>query len=367
MRDLDTLRRELNGLDRELVALFERRMNISVEVGAYKAAHDMPILQPEREREVLASRVALLEEPKWAPATRRFFQLLMDVGKDAQLDVVADVRAHPVVAYQGVAAGYGEQAASGHFPEAQLTPCATFDQVVEAVEQGKADYGVLPLENSLTGPVIQPLDLRGATGLYLVGERSLPIDHCLMMLPGGRIEDVCQVFSHEQALAQCAPYLQAHPRWRAVPQLNTALAAQLVARSGDTTLAAIASRRAAEVYGLEIVAESIQSGPVNRTRFGILGRNMNDAGSKTTVFFILRNVSGSLQQALSALCAHGINLIALHPRPMAGQPFSYTFLADFTGGVDQLHVQQALAEMQRNCEFFRVVGSYHPDAMEGAS
>lgn len=364
MRDLDTLRRELNDLDRELVALFERRMNISVEVGAYKAAHDMAIFQPEREREVRDSRAALLSDPKWAPAARKFFQFLIDVGKEAQFDVFANVRAHPVVAYQGVVAGYGEQAASGHFPEAQLTAYATFDQVVSAVEQGRADYGVLPLENSLTGPVIQPLDLLGATGLYLVGERSLPIDHCLMMLPGGRLEDIQQVFSHEQALAQCAPYLAAHP-WRTVPQLNTALAAKLVAESGDGTLAAIASRRAAEVYGLEIVAESIQSGPVNRTRFGILSRKMNDAGSKTTVFFILRNVSGSLQQALSALCAHGINLIALHPRPMAGQPFSYTFLADFTGGVDQLHVQQALAEMQRECEFFRVVGSYHPDAMEG--
>lgn len=358
---LDEIRLALDALDTELIALFERRMELSLEVAKAKKRDNLPIYQPEREKAVLDSRAAKLKDPCWASATRRLMQTIMDLGKEAQMDYLARQRPIPAVAYQGVPGGYGEQAALEHFGTAQWKACETFGAVVRAVQAGEADYGVLPLENSVTGPVVQPMDLLAASGLSIVGERSLPIRHCLVGVAGAQEEEIRQVVSHEQGLAQCSQYLESHPAMAVSARRNTAEAARYVAQKGDPACAAVASSRAAGLYGLSILRRDIQNDRGNTTRFVMIARKRCSSGSKTSVYFVIRNISGSLQAALEALARHGINLIALHTRPIPREKWSYGFFADLSGGLDQPHLAAALEDLRTQCQQMTILGSYQPD------
>lgn len=362
--ELSDIRLALDALDTELIALFERRMELSLEVAKAKKRDNLPIFQPEREKAVLDSRAAKLKDKSWEPATRELMQKIMDLGKEAQKDYLAQQRALPMVAYQGVPGGYGEQAALEHFKTADWMACATFGDVIRAVQNGDADYGVLPIENSVTGPVVQPLDLVAASGLSIVGERLLPIRHCLMGVEGSHEDNITLVVSHEQGLAQCSRYLEAHPTMEAHARRNTAEAAQYVAGQKNPACAAVASRRAAEIYGLKILKTDIQNDSGNTTRFVMLARKPMTTGSKTSIYFVIRNVSGSLQMALEALARHGINLNALHTRPIPREKWSYGFFADLSGGVDQPHMIEALEDLREQCQQLIVLGSYQPDPVE---
>jgi prephenate dehydratase len=208
------------------------------------------------------------------------------------------------------------------------------------------------------------MDLLAASGLSIVGERSLSIRHCLMAPKGSSLDQIHSVFSHEQGLAQCSQFLEKHRSWEVHPRLNTAEAAQFVAQENNLGYGAIASARAAELYDLDILARNIQNHDGNTTRFIILARKPLETGSKTSIYFVIRNVAGSLQSALEALSTHGVSLIALHTRPIPQQIWSYSFFADLAGGVDQPHVSKALEEMRAMCQQLTILGCYQPDMLE---
>jgi prephenate dehydratase len=275
------------------------------------------------------------------------------------------------VAYQGEPGAFGEEAVIGWFgDDAEPVPVPTFSAVCAAVEDGRVDAGVLPLENSLAGTVGDALDALATGTLLVVGEVLLPIRHQLLVAPGASLDDVRRVSSHWQALAQCERYL-ADRGWEAVPAADTAGAARELAASADSSLAAIASRRAAERYGLEVAAADIQDADHNLTRFAVLVREgeaepPRPAGSlaprsgerETLITFETGHRPGDLYRALGTLAEAGINLSRIESRPSGDGPWRYRFLIQVTGDAENEPLRTALIGLWEHTRSMRVLGSF---------
>ena len=264
-----------------------------------------------------------------------------------------------VVAYQGEPGAYSEQGAHDLFPADEHVPFPSIRKVFEAVEVGRAEAGLVPMENSQAGSINETYDLFLKHGLHLVGETVVRVDHCLLALPGTTIDGVTQVISHPQAVAQSEEFLSAlEVTVRA--DYNTAGAAKRIADERLEGVAAIASRRAGELYGLEVLAESIQTYPDNYTRFGALARSPEPLGTPTqsSLVFGVGHVAGSLYRCLGAFATRHLNLTKLESRPRAGRPWEYVFYADVDAAADDPAMVDALAELSDHATFTRVLGTY---------
>lgn len=264
------------------------------------------------------------------------------------------------VAYQGLRGAYSETALRRHFgPRASAIGCALSEQVFEAVKNGSADFGILPVENTIAGPVAVNADLFLRENVFAVGETYLKIEHCLLGRLG--LKDVRTVFSHPVALAQCRDFLKRHSL-SAVPEYDTAGAAQLVAERGFPDEAAIASSACAQVYGLKILRRNIQSFRNNITRFLVFTRKDKVPAKlkmeKTSLVFSTRHRPGALLSCLQRFADHKINLTRLESRPIPENPFEYVFYADFIGGLTDPAVARALAEIKKDAHRVKVIGSY---------
>lgn len=265
------------------------------------------------------------------------------------------------VSFQGVRGAYSEEAALKRFPDAEPAGFPYSEQVVEAVDSGRADLGILPIENSIAGPVGVNLDLFLAHDVFIIDEVYLSIDHCLLAKPGTKLGDVWSVYSHPIALAQCREFINKHG-YKAVPEYDTAGSAELVAGHGRPGEAAIAPRRCADIYGLEVLAEKIQSASNNITRFGVFARRDKvPAGikmEKTSLAFTAAHRPGALLGCLKRFADNGVNLTKLESRPVAADPFAYVFLVDLLGGMDDAPVKKALAELGADAGSVKILGSY---------
>lgn len=263
------------------------------------------------------------------------------------------------VAYQGEPGAYGEEAALRSFGTIDTVQCASFGGVFEAVADGRADRGVVPVENSLAGSINETYDLLLAHDLVITGELDLRVRHCLMALPGQTTGDIRRVYSHPQALAQCDAYLKRLGA-ELIPSYNTAGSAKTIREQGLAGCAAIASRRAATLYELEVLAEGIETTPNNYTRFLQLSQTAAPAGaaSKTSIVFVVSNEVGTLYAALGALASRRINLVKIESRPARDRPWDYTFYVDVEGHADAEPLHAALEEFRSHTTFFRVLGSY---------
>jgi len=263
------------------------------------------------------------------------------------------------VAYQGEPGAYGEEAVLRLFGAVETVQCASFAGVFDAVQDGKADRGVVPVENSLAGSINETYDLLLAHTLVITGELDLRVRHCLMALPGQRLGDIRRVYSHPQALAQCDAYLKRLGA-ELVPYYNTAGSAKAIREQALAECAAIASRRAATLYELEVLAEGIETTPNNYTRFLQLSQTPAPAGetSKTSIVFVVANEVGTLYPALGALARRRINLVKIESRPARERPWDYTFYVDVEGHADVEPLRAALEEFREQTTFLRVLGSY---------
>jgi prephenate dehydratase len=267
-----------------------------------------------------------------------------------------------IIAYQGEPGAYSEAAALLHGgPGTGTLPCKTFDDVFAAVAVGTATCGVVPLENSIGGTIHRNYDLLVEHDIPITGEVEIPVAHCLQALPGTRIEDVRTVYSHPQALAQCERYLKA--LGVAVEAVyDTAGGAKLVAEGRLKGAAALASRRAAAVYGLEVLQEAVQDFESNLTRFAVIGGPAATSPTKTTLVCALPSTPGALYNALGAFAERRINLSKLESRPMRGRPREYLFYIEVDAGRDEPACADALANLARLAEWVRVLGSYSATA-----
>ncbi len=263
------------------------------------------------------------------------------------------------VAFQGERGAFGEDAVINFFKEAELLTCRHLEDVFVAVSKGRADFGVVAVENSLAGSINETYDLLLQYQVNIYGEVNLRISHCLMALPGEKLEDIQTVYSHPQALAQCEEFLKRLGA-EVVPTYNTAASAKRIKEEKLKNCAAIASRRAAQIYGLEILAEGIETSKDNYTRFFVISRlkAAPAAKNKTSLVFSTRNVPGALYACLGVFATRNINLTKLESRPSKKKPWEYVFYVDFEGHVEDSVCRQALAEMEQKTNFLRVLGSY---------
>jgi prephenate dehydratase len=264
-----------------------------------------------------------------------------------------------VVAYQGEAGAYSEEGAVALFPEAEHRPFPSIRTVFEAVEVGRAGWGLVPMDNSQAGSINETYDLFLRHGLHLVGETIVRVDHALIALPGSTIDDLREVVSHPQAIAQCEEFLSGlEVNVRA--EYNTAGAAKRISESRLEQTAAIASQRAAELYGLEVLAERIQTYPDNYTRFGALSRNPSPLGSpnKSSLVFGVGHVAGSLYRCLGAFAERHLSLSKVESRPRAGRPWEYVFYVDVEAPAGDPAMIEALTEVSEHATFTRLLGSY---------
>lgn len=380
MNELEEYRRQIDGLDGQLVELFLKRMEITEAVGRYKQTQGMQVLDAGREKEVIAAKTALTEDPARKADVAALYETIMGLSRRQQRRLVreeqtgqgyADCTAamsaarqpveHPRVAYQGEPGCYSEEAAVGLFgPDVDSAGLPWFEDVFLALQDGKADYAVLPIENSSTGSIRQVYDLLTQYECYIVGEWQVKVEHCLMALPGVSLEDIQTVYSHEQGLMQCEKFLDGHRSWKRVPTLDTAGSAKQVALSGDRTAAAICSRRAAQLYGLEILAESINYNSANHTRFVVVSPVMElpEGRDKISAYFRLPHQSGSLHEILTVFSVHGLNLEKLESRPILGRGWEYLFFLEFTGDLTAPDMDGVLRELNQLALQLRVLGNF---------
>ena len=264
-----------------------------------------------------------------------------------------------VVAYQGEAGAFSEEGARALLPNGEHEPLPSIRKVFEAVEVGRARWGLVPMDNSQAGSINETYDLFLRHGLHLVGETVVRVDHCLLALPGSTIDDLREVMSHPQAIAQCEEFLNAL-ELDVRADYNTAGAAKRIAEERLERTAAIASRRAAELYGLDVLAERVQTYPDNSTRFGALSRNPEPLGipDKSSLVFGVGHVSGSLYRCLGAFAERHINLTKLESRPRPGRPWEYVFYADVEAPAHAPEMIEALAALSEHATFTRLLGSY---------
>ena len=263
------------------------------------------------------------------------------------------------VAFQGERGAFSEDAVITFFGEAELYPHRYIGDVFEAVLKDNVDFGVVPVENSQAGSINDTYDLLLSYPLNIFGEIHLRISHCLMSLPGETLDRIKVVYSHPQALAQCEEFLR-KLKAEIAPTYDTAGSAKRIKETGLKGCAAVASKRAAQIYGLEILAEKIETNPNNYTRFFVISKKRAEpsARSKTSLVFGTRNIPGALYGCLGAFATRNINLTKLESRPSRDKPWEYIFYVDFEGSVDDAIWQQAMAELKQLTNFLKILGTY---------
>jgi prephenate dehydratase len=272
------------------------------------------------------------------------------------------------VSFQGEPGAYSEQAVFDYYgKEVETLPCESFDVMFDSVVSGKSDFALAPIENSLAGSIHQNYDLLLRHDLHIVGEYLLRVRHCLITLPGVKMEEVKKAISHPQALGQCAAYLRSHGI-KAEQAYDTAGSVKMLKESGARDAAAIASRRAAELYGMQILQEGIEDNAENYTRFLAVGRestvpaalseSKGEGDAKTSIVFTLKNQPGALFKALSVFALRDIDLTKIESRPLQGKPWEYLFYIDFIGSTQAETAKRALDHLNEYAMTLRVLGSY---------
>ncbi|MCD8145682.1 MAG: chorismate mutase [Clostridiales bacterium] len=382
MTELDELRGKIDEIDRQIVALYEERMDCCRQVGLYKLRTQMPILDSGRETEVLRSKTDLVSDPEMKPYVIALFEQIMAQSRMIQTKLInawspAKERAYGEyqealnsggwfpesdrVIYQGQPGAYGEEATIQFFGEdCDRTPARSFEGVFVAIREGLGGYGVLPIENSSTGSINDVYDLLGKYGCSIVGETVVRVEHCLMGVPGSSLGSITDVYSHEQGFSQCREFLNTFPQWNQNIEANTAASAKMVAKLNDPSRAAIASRRAAKLYGLDILAEKINYNSNNYTRFVVVAEKprVTRKSDKISVIFTVPHTEGSLHRILSVFAANGLNLLKLESRPIPAKSWEYNFFADFAGNLCNEGMDAVIHQLIDETLSFHILGNY---------
>lgn len=377
--DMDEARREIDGIDRDICRLFARRMDVSDRIGRLKAQAGQTIIDPGREKEVLARAAAGVPE-EYAPYRVALYQQILTLSRQRQRDIFLRERGtpsafelemnHPLpekpsprVVVQGSAGSYASLAARQMYPGCGLQYAPTWDESLGLLDAGGADYCVLPVENTSAGSVTEVYDLLLRYRHYIVKAHALPVEHCLLGVRGATLQEVREVHSHPHAFPQCSAFFRNHRGMAQVPDINTAVAAQSVAKWGERSRAAVSSRECAYIYGLSILADSIQDTDVNRTRFISVSRRyeLHENAGKISIAFSVPHVTGSLCRVLSRFALNGYNLTEIVSRPVADRPFEYLFYADLTGSLRSPASMSLLGALSEELPDFRFLGNYDED------
>ncbi len=355
---LNEARNIIDKTDKEIAALFEKRMESARVIAEYKMKNGLPIYDKERENLIINRNLSYVSR-EMAPYYEEFLRDIMDISKKYQEKLIKGM----TVAFSGVEGAFAHIAAKKIFNDPACLPCPGFGHAYRAVESGQADCAVLPIENSYAGDVDRVLDLAYRGELSITGIYDMPLSQCLMAKPGVTIKDIKEVVSHPQAISQCAPYLKSHG-FKVTESINTAIAAKNVAQSERNDLAVIGARDAAEIYGLNVLEGEINDNANNTTRFAVFSREKCKISAEDKhfiMFFTAKNVPGSLSKAISVISKFGINLRCLKSRPTGEKNWAYYFYAEGDGNLGKENGIQMIEALKKICDNVKIAGSFYDE------
>jgi chorismate mutase / prephenate dehydratase len=371
LSELDEYRKQIDSIDKELIELFEKRMNIAIKVGKYKRKNNLPIFNGKREEEVIEKNVRNLNNSNYSDITRRFFENIMELSRSLQKNIANEDSATSnnimkenkgvIVGYQGVKGSFSEEALLKYFESYNNTRnYETFEDVFNALEKNEINKAILPIENSYTGAIAEIYDLLVKYGFYIIGEECIKIDQNLIGIKGTKIDEIQEIYSHPQGFEQSKKFLKNYQNIKIIPYHNTAISAKLISDLKDSRKAAIASKKAAEIYGLEILKENINDKKDNYTKFIIIGKQLeyNTECNKISVVFSLENKAGILYSLLRYFAENNINMIKIESRPNKHESWKYLLYVDFEGSLQDSKVKNALELIEKNSGYFKIIGSY---------
>ena len=376
MTDLKQLRDEIDAIDRQIVELFEKRMDVSQHVAEYKISTGKKVFDRAREVSKIDTVKSLTHNEFNRHGIEELFQQIMAMSRKLQYQLLAKngvvgrlpfiavdeiERSKVRVVFQGVEGAYSQAAMKQYFND-DITSfhVEQWRDAMEAIAEGSADFAVLPIENSTAGSVSDMYDLLVEFENYIVGEQIIRCEHKLLGLPGAQLSDIRRVYSHQQALSQCKPYLDEHRDWKRIPLENTAVAAKRVADEKDISQAAIASAFASDYFGLQVLADKIYVNEANSTRFIIVTnqRIFRRDADKISICFELPHTSGSLYNMLSHFIYNNLNMTKIESRPITGRNWEYRFFIDFEGNLNDGAVKNALRGIREEAINMKILGNY---------
>ncbi len=375
--DIKELRSSIDTVDEQILKLFIERMELSEQVAEYKKENSLPIVNRQREREVLSDMSG--KAGQYGDYAYQLFSRLIDLSKarqcelnsgDSKIGAIIDGALLPaeklfprsgMVACQGVEGSNSQQACEKLMSRANIMYFKTFESVFSAVDSGLCEYGVLPIENNINGSVRAVYELLQRYSCSIVRQTRLNIRHELLAVTGAKLSDIKEIYSHEQAIGQCGTFLSSlGADVKIIPCANTALAAKIVAESGDVSKASISSSACVELYGLNVLRDDIQDSENNYTKFICIAKKpaIYAGSSHTSLIISCPNKPGALSDILSMLSARGINMVKLESCPVTGRNFEFIFYLELDANVRETGVVSMLEELERTCESFTFLGCY---------
>lgn len=358
MNELESCRMEIDEIDRKLAQLFCQRMESVKNVALYKSNHGLPVFDADREAKVLERAAGRVDDPLLRSYYVLFVRDIMEISKKYEHNILEGQKA----AFSGIAGGFSEIAARNLFPDACRVSCRDFEETYASALSGECDCAVLPVENSSAGEVGQVIDLIYSGSLYITQMLELEVTQNLVGLPDASVDDITQVISHPQALAQCDKYIKEHGFSQSTAE-NTAVAAQLVSNRQDKSIAAIASEETAELYGLKVLERHINRSSRNTTKFAVLSRSAasfpaGEEGLHSLLLLTVNHEAGSLAKAIAVIGKYGYNMITLRSRPSGKKRWSYYFYIEIEGDLFEEKAKEMLEELGSYCSEMRVAGVY---------
>ena len=372
MVDLIKSREVIDRIDKQIVALFEERMEVAKDVAEYKRSTGKKVLDVKREQEKLDVLSELATTAFNERAIRELFSQIMSISRKYQYSLLAEnmvqfeeMKELPktketTVCFFGARGSYSEQAMEECFgKEVTSFPASTFKEVMEAVQEGKAQFGVLPIENTTTGGITDSYDLLLEYDNCLIGEHVVKIEHALLGLPTAELSDITTVYSHSQAISQCKKFLEENEKIHPIVFSSTSESAKKVKDSGDKTQGAIASKRASAIYGLKVLKECLNTEDVNSTRFIIISNKQQylPQANKVSICFELPHESGSLYKMLSHIMYNNLNMTKIESRPIPQKSFEYRFFVDFEGKITDAAVKNTLNGIKEEASRLKILGN----------
>ncbi len=376
MATLEELRNMLDQIDSQIVELYQKRMDVCEQVGEYKVQAGRKVYDRQREKEKLADVMSRVEGEFNKKGIRELYEQLMSMSRKLQYQQLVSAGAlgrlpfiridslekeSARVVFQGTEGAYGQAAMQQYFGDSVNSfHVRTFRDAMEAIEEGAADYAVLPIENSSAGPVNEMYDLLDEFENYIVAETILPVVHTLSGLPGTELKNITRVYSKAEALMQTTRFLDDHSDWQRISVVNTAIAAKKVLEDQDPSQAAVCSAYAAKIHGLSVLVDGINDEADNSTRFIVVTNQkvfLKDA-SKISIRFELPHESGSLYRILSHFIYNNLNMTKIESRPIEGKNWEYRFFVDFEGNMEDAAVKNAIRGLREEARNLRILGNY---------
>lgn len=373
MTELDDYRKSIDEIDKKITELFEKRMDVVLKVGEYKKKNNLAVFDESREKEVIEKNLGYLENKAYEEGTRELFTQMMQIAKKLENKKIEKAIEEykfvqhqssvnkEKIGYYGVKGSFTEEAMMKYFGDVRAAKAyEEFENVFAAVKDGEIDYGVVPIENSSTGAISQVYDLLYKYDFYIVGEECIKINQHLIGVKDTKLETIKEVYSHPQGFEQSTEFLKKHNDWKLIPFHSTADSVKLVSDLKDKSKAAIASKRAASIYDLEIIKEDINNQSENSTRFIIISKELetNPICNKVSVVFSLEHKAGTLYKLLSHFAENDINMMKIESRPMEKGAWKYFLYVDFEGNLESEKVRIALSLIEQSSAYFKLIGGY---------